>query len=179
MGRASRMAMSADMHVSKAGRTPPKPLEKRWCNLTSSHSCKPLSSTFPFLPPLSELGLVPILPFSCSSSSYVRCFSTALHSQPLVKRQPLKHTHSSGEEVEALSLDYSFHNLLLQLPLNEPSVTGPDTRDFYDEIVCGPVRDLGTSTQTFIETKTDGLWRPKVNPGQTGGLTETEDRNQG
>ena len=32
---------------------------------------------------------------------------------------------------------------------------------------------------TFIETKTDGLWRPKVNPGQTGGLTKTEDRNQG
>ena len=34
-------------------------------------------------------------------------------------------------------------------------------------------------TQTFIETKTDGLWRPKVNPGQTGERTETEDRNQG
>ena len=31
---------------------------------------------------------------------------------------------------------------------------------------------------TFIETKTDGLWRPKVNPGQTGELTKTEDRNR-
>ena len=38
-------------------------------------------------------------------------------------------------------------------------------------------------TFKFIETKTDGLWRPKLNhelnPGQTGELTETEDRNRG